>query len=37
VLRGLFTGLIDVVLVPMREIDVVIEEIAAGILIGKEH
>jgi hypothetical protein len=36
-LRGLFVGLLDVVLVPVRRMDVVVEENAAGILIGGER
>jgi hypothetical protein len=35
--RGLFTGLIDVILVPRRDIDLIIEENAAGILLGSER
>lgn len=35
--RGLLVGLIDVLTVPRRDVDVVIEENAAGILLGKER
>ena len=35
--RGLFVGLIDVLTVPRRHVDAVIEENAAGILLGKER
>jgi hypothetical protein len=35
--RGLFVGIIDVLIVARREVDVVIEENAAGILLGKER
>src|SRR4051794_12426201 len=35
--RGLFVGLLDVLLVPMRRMDVVVEEGAAGILVGAER
>jgi hypothetical protein len=36
-LRGLFAGLLDVLLIPRRIMDVVIEENGAGILIGNER
>jgi hypothetical protein len=36
-LRGLYVGLLDVLLVPVREMDVIIEENAAGILAGGER
>jgi hypothetical protein len=35
--RGLFVGLIDVLLVPVRRMDVIVEENAAGILFGTER
>jgi len=35
--RGLFVGLIDVLTVPRRDVDVVIEQNAAGIVLGKER
>ncbi len=35
--RGLFRGLVDVLTVPSREVDVVFEEQAAGILLGRER
>jgi len=35
--RGLFVGLLDVLLVPVRRMDVLAEENAAGILIGSER
>ena len=35
--RGLFVGLMDVLTVPSRHVDAVIEENAAGILLGKER
>jgi hypothetical protein len=37
VYRGLFVGLIDVLLVPVRRMDIMVEENAAGILIGTER
>jgi hypothetical protein len=37
VYRGLFIGLIDVLLVPVRRMDIMVEENAAGILIGTER
>jgi len=36
-LRGLFVGLLYVLLVPRRKMDLIIEEKAAGILIGEER
>jgi hypothetical protein len=36
-LRGLFVGVLDVLFVPLRQMDVVVEENAAGILIGTER
>jgi hypothetical protein len=35
--RGLLVGLLDVLLVPVRNMDVIIEENAAGILLGGER
>jgi hypothetical protein len=37
VYRGLFVGLIDVLLVPVRRMDIMVEENAAGILIGTKR
>ena len=36
-LRGLFVGVLDVLLVPLRQMDVIIEENAAAILMGGER
>jgi hypothetical protein len=36
-LRGLFVGVCDVLFVPLREMDVIIEKEAAGILVGGER
>jgi hypothetical protein len=36
-LRGLFVGVLDVLFVPMRQMDVIVEANAAGILIGAER
>jgi hypothetical protein len=35
--RGLFLGLIDVIFVPLRHMDVTIEENAFGVLLGRER
>jgi len=36
-LRGLFVGVLDVLFVPIRQMDVEVEENAAGVLIGAER
>src|SRR5262245_28866581 len=36
-LRGLFVGVLDVLFVPIRQMDVDVEENAAGVLIGAER
>lgn len=35
--RGLFVGLLDVLLVPVRYMDVIVEENAVGVLVGTER
>ncbi|MCC6695890.1 MAG: hypothetical protein IT365_09715 [Candidatus Hydrogenedentes bacterium] len=35
--RGMFTGLLDVMVIPVRHMDIIVEENAAGVLIGSER